>query len=265
MKTFFRVLVATLLTLFCSSCFEHKAVIRINKDGSGTITETTLLSAEASGMIEMMAASGQDPLAKLADKATAEACAKKLGEGVEVEKTGKIEKGERRGAEIVYRFKDINTMKFTLGGSITEVAKATAPAGQPEQARPEQIPATFKYADGLLTVTTPQVKKAEGEAVVEKPEITDQQLALAKGTFKGMQMAFTLQFPDGIAESTADEVEGNTVVMSEIDFGKLTENPDHMKKLMAANEEGPAAVAIAMKGIPGVKGENKQEFTVKLK
>lgn len=265
MKALFRILTLGLLALLTTSCFEQTAIIRLNKDGSGTITETLLLSAEASGMLQIMAEGGQDPLAKLTDKEAAEAYAKKIGEGVELAKAGKIERGERKGAEVVYRFKDINTVKFLMGGSITELAKATAPPGTPEQQRPEQQPASFKYADGVLTVVTSITTKPEGEPDPGKVEISDQELALAKGTFKGMKMAFSLEFPGGIVESNADHVEGSTVTIADIDFGKLTEDPAHMRKIMAANEEGPAAVAAAVKDIPGVKGEGKQEFTVKLK
>jgi hypothetical protein len=264
MKKLFRILAAALLALFTTSCFEQTAVIRLNKDGSGTITETTLLSAEASGMLEAMAGGGKDPLAKMADKDSAAAYAKKIGEGVELEKTGKITRGERTGVEVVYRFKDINTVKFTMGGSMAETAKSMAPAGMAEK-QPEQQPASFKYADGVLTLVNPSNKPAEGEAAPQMPEVTDQQLAMAKGMFKDMKMGFTMEFPGGIEETNASHVEGNIVTMADIDFGKFVEDPAHLKKLMAANEQGPAAAAAAVKDIPGVKVETKEEFTVKLK
>lgn len=263
MKTLFRILAAAILCLLTTSCFEQNAVIRLNKDGSGTITETTLLSAEASAMLEGMG--GRDPLAKMADKDAADAYAKKIGDGVEVEKAGKITRGERAGVEVVYRFKDINAVKFTMGGSMAEMAKAMAPVGIPQPEQPEQQPATFKYADGVLTLVNPGNKPAEGEAPPEMPEVSDQQIAMAKGMFKDMKMGFTLEFPGGIAETNATHVEGDTVTMADIDFGKFVEDPAHLKKLMAANEQGPAAAAAAVKDIPGVKVETKEEFTVKLK
>jgi hypothetical protein len=264
MKKLFRILAAAFLGLLTTSCFEQTAVIRLNKDGSGTITETTLLSEEASGMLEGMA--GRDPLAKLADKDAAAAYAKKIGDGVDVEKAGKITRGDRAGVEVIYRFKDINTVKFTMGGSMAEMAKAMAPPGIPQPEQPEQQPASFKYADGVLTLVNPGNKPApEGEAAPQMPEVSDQQIAMAKGMFKDMKMGFTMEFPDGIAETNATHVEGGTVTMADIDFGKFVEDPAHLKKLMAANEQGPAAAAAAVKDIPGVKVETKEEFTVRLK
>ena len=83
MKRIFAMITSALLALFTTSCFEQSAVIRLNKDGSGTITETTLLGAEASAMLEGMAAQGggEDPLAKMTDKELTAAYAKKLREG----------------------------------------------------------------------------------------------------------------------------------------------------------------------------------------
>lgn len=264
MKKLFRTLAAAFLSLFATSCFEQNAVIRLNKDGSGTITETTLLSPEASAMLEGMG-NGRDPLGKMADKEAAAAYAKKIGEGVEVQSAGKITRGERAGVEVVYRFKDINTVKFTMGGSMAEAAKSMAPAGIPQPEQPEQQPATFKYADGVLTLMNPGNKPTEGEAPPELPEVNDQQIAMAKGMFKDMKMGFSLEFPGGIEETNATHSEGNTVTMADIDFGKFVEDPADLKKLMAANEQGPAAAAAAVKDIPGVKVETKEEFTVKLK
>jgi hypothetical protein len=263
MKMLLRILATVVLGLFTTSCFEQNAVIRLNKDGSGTITETTLLSPEASTMLESMG--GQDPLAKMADKEAAAAYAKKIGEGVEVEKAGKITRGDRAGVEVVYRFKDINSVKFTMGGSMAEMAKAMAPPGIPQPEQPEQQPASFKYADGVLTLVNPGNKPAEGEAPPEMPEVTDQQIAMAKGMFKDMKMGFTMEFPGGIAETNATHAEGNIVTMADIDFGKFVEDPAHLRKLMAANDQGPAAAAAAVKDIPGVKVETKEEFTVTLK
>lgn len=267
MKKIFTMITAALLALFTTSCFEQSAVIRLNKDGSGTITETTLLSAEASAMLEGMAAQGgggEDPLAKMADKELAEKYAKKLGEGVEVEKAGKVEKGGKKGVEVVYKFKDINKVSFVMGGSMVEASKAMAPEGA-EVNTPDQKPVTFKYADKVLTVTNPPNKPAAKPEGEEKPEIDAAQLEMAKGMFKDMRMTFKVEITDGIAESTATHVDGNNVIMSDVEFAKLIEDPEKLKKVMELNDEGPAAVAALFKDTPGVKFESKEEVTVKVK
>lgn len=267
MKKIFTILTAALLALFSTSCFEQTAVIRLNKDGSGTITETTLLGAEASAMLEGMSAQGggEDPLAKMTDEKLTTAYAKKLGEGVEVEKAGKVEKNGKKGVEVVYKFKDINKVSFTMGGSMVEATKAMAPEGA-DVKTPDQKPVTFKYADGVLTLANPQNKPAAKPEGAEKaPEIDPAQLEMAKGMFKDMRMSFKLEVADGIAETNATHVEGNNVTLMDIEFAKLVEDPAKLKKMMELNDEGPAAAAALFKDTPGVKVETKEEFTVKVK
>lgn len=259
---------SALLALFTTSCFEQSAVIRLNKDGSGTITETTLLGAEASAMLEGMAAQGggedQDPLAKMVDKKVTDAYAKKLGEGVEVEKAGKVEKNGKKGVEVVYKFKDINKVSFLQGGSMLEASKAMAPEGA-EVKGPDQKPVTFKYADKVLTLSNPQNKAAKPAEGAEKPEIDPAQMEMAKGMFKDMRMSFKIELADGIAESTATHVDGNNVTLMDIEFAKLVEDPAKLQKMMEMNDEGPAAMAALFKDTPGVKVEAKEEITVKVK
>ena len=264
MKKLLTFLPAALLALFTTACLEHEAVISVNKDGSGTITEQTLLSAEASAMMEQMAGLGgeaKSPLDSMANEDAAAETAKKMGEGVEVAKVEKIEKDGRKGGRVVYKFKDINKVKFTMGGSMSDAGKSMQPPGLPEEKKPEQKPVTFKYADGVLTLENPDNKPAADAA--EKPEIDEQQLAMAQGMFKDMKMSLKLEFPGGIAESDATHVDGNTVTLAEMEFGKLVSDPAKLKKLMELDD--PAAAASAFKDVDGLKVEAKDKVTVKLK
>ena len=94
--------------IFClfglSSCFENETTVTLKKDGSGTITVSTLFTKEAMDMMQMMAlqgggqgGAGKDPLAQLADEDKAKADAKNYGEGVEFVSLKKVEKGGRQG------------------------------------------------------------------------------------------------------------------------------------------------------------------------
>jgi hypothetical protein len=260
---------AALLALFTSSCLEHEAVIRVNKDGSGTITEKTLFSAEASAMIEQMAGlggGGKDPVSAMVDPDLAASAAKKMGEGVEVVKTEKIDKDGRKGGIVVFKFKDINELKYSLGATMAEGGKAMAPPGLPEEKKPEPKPITFKYEGNVLTLVNPDNKPADPAKPKEKaPEIDDQQLAMAQGMFKDMKMSLKVEFPGGIEETNATYVDGNTVTLADMKFAKLVEDPAKLKKLVELNDQGPGAAAAFFKGEDGLKAETKESVTVKLK
>lgn len=272
MKKSLNLLGAALLALFTSSCLEHSSTIRLNKDGSGTITEETVFSAEASAM--MAAQGGAGP--NFADAKKADAAAGKMGAGVTVEKVEKIDKDGRIGGRVVYKFKDINTVKYAFGDTMTDSAKDMGPPGAPGDApdapgeEPKTAPMTFKYEGGVLTLTNPDAKGPAGAAEGEKPaagELDPQALAMMQGMFKDMKMSLKVEISDGIAETNAAHVDGNTITLAEMAFGKLLADPENLKKLsaMQMQEAGPAEVAAAFKGVDGIKIETKDEVTVKVK
>jgi hypothetical protein len=269
---------AALVALLFPSCLEHTSTIKLNKDGSGTITEETLFSAEASAMMADMPAGGENPAGKFSDAKKAAETAAKMGEGVTVEKAEQIKKDGRIGGRVVYKFADINKVKFTFGGAMTDAGKDMGPPGDApdagEAAKPENKPITFTYKDGLLTMVNPQAKAdgdakkpdaEKGDAPDDKEEPDAQAMAMMQQMFKDMRMSLNVEIVDGIAETNASHVEGNVVTLIDLPFGKLIADPANMKKLQAMKDASPADAAAAFKDIAGLKIETKEEVTVKVK
>jgi hypothetical protein len=272
MKRALTYLGAALAVLLFPSCLEHTSTIKLNKDGSGTITEETLFSAEASAMMAEMPGGGDnDPAGKFADEKKAAEAAAKMGEGVTVEKAEKINKDGRIGGRVVYKFADINKVKFTFGNAMSDAGKDMGPPGAAEKAEAENKPVTFSYKDGVLTLVNPDAKKAgdakpEGDAAAEDEEETDPQaMAMMQQMFKDMRMTFKLEVADGIAETNASHVDGNVVTFIDMPFGKLLADPKNLKKLESMKDASPADAAAAFKDIEGLKIETKDEVTVKVK
>ena len=269
---------AALLALFLPSCLEHTSTIKLNKDGSGTITEETLFSAEASAMMADMPAGGENPAGKFSDAKKAAEAAAKMGEGVTVEKTEEIKKDGRIGGRVVYKFKDINKVKFAFGGSMSDAGKDMGgpPGDAPDggEAKKENTPITFTYKDGVLKLVNPDAKPKEeakkpdaekGDAPDGEGETDAQAMAMMQQMFKDMRMTFNVVIVDGIAETNASHVEGNVVTLIDMPFGKLLADPANMKKLEAMKDASPADAAAAFKDIAGLKIETKEEVTVKVK
>jgi hypothetical protein len=265
---------AALVALLFPSCLEQTSTIKLNKDGSGTITEETLFSAEASAMMADMPAGGENPAGKFSDPKKAAESAAKMGEGVTVEKTEAIKKDGRIGGLVVYKFKDINQVKFSFGGAMADAGKDMGPPGDaPDagEAKPENKPITFTYKDGVLKLVNPEAKpdakKPEGEKgeAPDKEETDPQAMAMMTQMFKDMRMSLKLEVADGIAETDATYVDGNVVTLIDLPFGKLLADPANMKKMEALKGASPAEAAAAFKEIPGLKIETKEEVTVKVK
>lgn len=261
---------AALVALFSSSCIEHTSTVVLNKDGSGTITEETLFSAEASAMMADMPGD-QDPAGKFADDEKAAAAAAKMGEGVTVEKVEKVNKDGRIGGRVTYKFADINKVKFTFGEAMSDAGKDMGPPGAADKAEAENKPITFSYKDGVLTLVNPDAKaegegaKPEGGDAPDQEETDPQAMAMMQQMFKDMRMTFKIEIAGGIAETNASHVDGNVVTLIDMPFGKLLADPANMKKLEAMKDASPADAAAAFKDIEGLKIETKEEVTVKVK
>lgn len=258
-------MISAAMALLVTSCMEHHVTIRLNKDGSGTITEETTLGAKMLAMIEQMAGIGgegaeaPDPTADLVDEEKAKKSAAAMGEGVTLEKVEKIDEAERKGGRTVYAFKDINKVKYAFGGALDDMG----PGGE-EGAADEKEPLEWAYKDGVLTIKNKGLEKPE-DGEEETPEADPAQLAQAKQMLDGMRMSVRLEFPGGIEETNASHRDGETVTMMEMDMGKLLEDPEAFAKLQKAQPETPADMAEALKGIEGMKVDTNEELRVKLK
>ncbi len=262
MRKFLTSIGAAAVTLLLSSCFELGAVLVINKDGSGVVEETMLMSAQMKAMMAS-APKGADgeggaSMSLLTTKEKSAEKAKKMGEGVTVKSYEEIKSPDgREGVKIVYAFKDVNTLKY-----------------EPGDMKEEKKDQAFAFSDGTLTITQKHEKKeAKPEAkddAAPKPtaEQMEQQMAMMKPMMAGMKMSFKVKAADGIASTDATNVDGNTVTLMDINFDKVLATPDGMKKFAATADNkdmSPADAAEALKGVDGVKIEAKEIVTVKLK
>lgn len=261
-------LAAALVGLALTSCFEHHAVLKLNKDGSGTITEETVLSGQMVAMMDQMAAMGGETTGgpkDMADPEKAKATAAKMGEGVTVEKVEEINEEGRKGARIVYAFEDVNKLKYTPGGGLSDAGSSMAPGGAETVAKED--PMQLDYKDGVLTLRNPAPEKKEGEDAEKPaaPEIDPSQLEMAKQMFEGMRISMKIELPGGIDETNATHVDGTTVTLMDMDMGQLMKDGDKFMEFIKEQPETPAEMEALVQGVEGVKVETKDPVTIKLK
>ncbi len=262
MRKFLTSIGAVAVTLLLSSCFELGAVLVINKDGSGVVEESMLMSAQMKAMMgsapKGAEGGGEMNMNLLTTKEKATEKATKMGEGVTVKSYEEIKSPDgREGVKITYAFKDVNKLKY-----------------EPGDMKEEKKDQSFAFSDGTLTITQKHDKKeAKPEAkddAAPKPtaEQMEQQMAMMKPMMAGMKMSFKVKAANGIASTDATNVDGNTVTLMDINFDKVLATPDGMKKFAATADNkdmSPADAAEALKGVDGVKIEAKEKVTVKLK
>ncbi|GAA5482133.1 hypothetical protein [Haloferula sargassicola] len=260
MKTWYCLLLS-ILALALSSCLEHKSTLSLNKDGSGTITEETTLSAEASAMVEQMSAMGGEAKGNnWADRDKAEKRAKEMGEGVTVKEVAEIDKDGRKGGRVVFAFEDVNKLKYTPGDSLSDMSEGMGP----QEEKPESEPVKMTYEDGLLTIVNPEPAKTD-KPDAPAQEIDPSQLEMAKGMFDGMRITSVLVLPGGIKETNASYVDGDTITLMDMDMGKLVAQPEKFRKFAAAQPETLDDMKELIEGVDGIKVETAKKVTVRLK
>lgn len=272
MKKLIRSLLFAASAFAFTSCIQHEITVHVKPDGSGTIVEETLLGAQMLEMMEQMAAgfggeaANADPTKEMLSEDKAKERATKLGAGVRFVKIEPVASKGAKGARATFAFDDIS--KLTL--STSEGAKAMQmPGAPPPQEAPKEEPIRFEYKGGELTVHMPRpdmddVEKPEAPA--EQPDLDDPEAkAMMKQMFGDMKMSIRIKADSGIASTDATHRDGDTVTLMEMNFGKLIENEDNLKKLANIDKDDPQKAMEALKGIDGVRFETKPSIKIKLK
>lgn len=253
----FRALLAFAAALAVSSCLQNETTITLDKDGSGTIVDETILGAQ---MLGMMAQFG-DPLDEMFSEEKAKEKAGKIGEGVKYVKTERINADGKKGARVFYEFADINKIKVEPGSVLDSMGDQLPTAA----AEKKGSAVSFKYADGKLTVITPPTDFEEmdlpggGQADAD-PEME----AMMKQMFADMRIGLKLNFPGGIKETNASHRDGNTIILFDVQVGQLLGQIGELEKITELGKTDETAAIEATKNLRGVKMETEKEITVTL-
>lgn len=269
---------AMVCALALSSCMEFGSEISVNKDGSGVIEETMLMGPQLAAMLQGLAGAEADPdnpnpaaglAGLLVDEKKAAENAKKYGEGVTVQSLEKVALPDgRSGSKVKYAFTDITKVTYQPGDS-----DAAAQLGAGEV---KEKPMTFGFANGELTINIPRdeaegagAEKVDPEDAAALEEMDPTEMAMIKAMFTGMRFYMRVKAAGGIASSDATHVDANTVTLMDMQIDKLFSSPENMKKISALmNMEGepsPEKLAKDLKGVEGIKIEEKKKISVKLK
>ncbi len=126
----------------------------------------------------------------------------------------------------------------------------------------------FKFADGKLTIfqKSPDAED-DGDAAdddgdePEEDEMDAQAMAMMQGVMKDMRMAVKVTIEPGIAKTNASHVDGKVIMLFDIQMGKLLSDPEKIKALQKGNFDETKK---ALKGVEGIKFEDKEQVTIEM-
>ena len=269
MKKYFFTLIVVVISFLSTGCLELNTIVKVNKDGSGTVEETLLFSSEVVQMIKQFAESMPDSSNEkfsLMDEKQIKEGALKMGEGVKYVSAKPIKKGGREGYIATFSFKDIRKLKINQSPD----SKIPMNDGEPEEGEKEEI-FTFDFQKGntsKLTIKLPEPDFKGDEENEEMNDSTNQEhndfgeLDKAKQFLKDMRISIVMTFEGSIEETDATYVDGNKITLFDVNFGELLKHEDKLKELKAKNPQSFEEAKEILKDIPGIKIEMNKKVTV---
>ena len=271
-----------------SSCIQSHTVVSVNKDGTATIEEKTVMSGMIAQMLQGFAGAfegkdGEKPPGAgtnpLLDKASYEKRAKEMGEGVVLKEVKELKDAKGGiGVHAVFTVADINKLKLTsTGGDVPEALKGLSP--DVEELKGEEVtPITFGFKDGELSINVPQpehadeIAKSNEELEGLEPELNlgpeqAQQLEMTKLMMQDMAISLKVRIVDGIAKTDAAHRVDSDITLFEIKFSEVLKDPNAFSKLVLLGEDVKdknKAMAV-LKKLPGITLEPKEKVSVTLK
>jgi hypothetical protein len=265
-----KIAVLLAVSLALMGCFESIVLLRVNKDGSGTIEETVVLS---DAFMELMKSFGGDQSAEAAkeeenpiDVAQLTEKATHMGEGVSFESAVPVKTDSGSGYKATYSFADINKVRINQnpGENVSP-----APTGG-EQQGPAEEWLRFNFNGGptaSLEILYPrdvemgkeEEESSQGEADFDSnPEMMD----MMRQLYQDMHLRMAVEVDGRITETNASYVDGSTVTLMDVDFGKILQDEEKFKELLQANPRTIEEMKELVKDNPGIKVEIEDSIRI---
>lgn len=269
MKRRFAWLAAACALALLSGCIDTNTKVTVKPDGSGTIERTVILSHK---LAALMANMGQkdDPAKTEAGMLNEKGLrdeAGRMGSGVTFVSAKKISTAKGNGFDVLYTFKDIGKLKL----SENPAAGLTMPsAGNANAQNDATENLTFAFASGspaTLTVITPKPPAQTNRPQQQPPsgENADKMMAQMRDLYSDMHVVMTIDVQGAITSTNAQYAGGSTVILIDMDFGKILADDATFKSLTSSQSKSLAEVQKLVKTVPGVKVETQEKVTIAFK
>lgn len=241
-----------------TGCLEDSILIKVKKDGSGTITQQRVFASQA---VQRLEALGRNAGGfKYYDKQLCSERASLLGEGVEFIRGRELELGDgRRGFVTEYRFKDITKVTGIHAlGDQRPYGRATKTLRGPWY----HFQLGKEDTNTILQIIPDWRLPAEGQPdapLAEVPPLDND----AKKFLSGVRVCLFVKVDGNDVQSNATYMlrkNTNTVVLADLQFSELHDNLAQLAKLDANTASMPQMLGkYAQDNTPGVQFENPRK------
>jgi len=293
MKRISGLFVLVILSGMLAGCIETTMLVRVNKDGSGTVEETVKMNKRILEQLEEMKAgftmggeegemegsTGEDgvDIDMFTEKEVAEK-AERMGKGVRLSSYDEISTATHEGYTAHFAFDDINTLRVNQN---PESSVPDMSGGEEKESQEEYM--LFAFTPGSparLVITTPTGKDDETDEEMEEEMDGDENgegddsgdgedsedaagaIEMMKAFFRGMHLVVAVEVDGDIEETNASFVEGSRMTLIDFEFDMLLDNVEALKNFEAAEDMSLTEAKDIMKEIPGIKFDVEEKIYV---
>lgn len=246
---------SALLLVFVTGCMDWTMDIKVNKDGSGVLTQRVFMGAAMTGMMGAMGDGGDGSLYDIDEL---KAAAEEMGDGVTfvgvVDVTNK--KGDK-GFRASYNFPDITAINLPNDDDTG--------MGQMMEGM------TFEFEGGetaRLTINMPaNGSGGGGDSADAGGNMQMGQMAGMQQMFDGMRLWVRVRVDGTIAETNAQYVNKRKtgVSLMKMDVGEMVKNAELMEKLGVLDHSSPAAFKKAAGDVGYMRLEDQEKVVISFK
>jgi hypothetical protein len=264
-----KIVVLLVLSLALIGCFESIVLLRVNKDGSGTIEETVVISDAFMELMKSFGGGDEDEEEEeVIDEEQLTGKASSMGEGVRFVSAEPVKTDRGSGYKAIYSFSDINDVRINQNPG----ENVSPPPVGGEEEGPVEEWLQFNFSGGrtaTLEIIYPRdieleqdEESSEGEADIDSnPEMMD----MMRELYQDMHFGIAVEVDGQITETNASYVDGSTVTLMDIDFAKILQDEEKFKELMNANPNTVEEMKELVKDNPGIKVEIEESIRIRFR
>lgn len=249
------------LAFLLSGCIQLELLVKVKKDGTGTLYETVLFDTALLGeLIGRMPGQAKNmPKPWDFDEAELRAQASKKGKGVEYVSAKPVTKGSWKGFKAEYTFSDVGQLEVDPDPG----KHAPQAPGQPPPKKAD--PMRFRFKKGRtskLTVLLPRDDEAEKKRKKNPPkklDPNDPSFEMMRSMLKDMSVDIAVELEGKVVSSNASFRKGNRVTLLALDFNKLVGDAEKLAKVMNARSFEESAKAF--NSVKGMQIEPRRKIT----
>jgi hypothetical protein len=267
-----RVLLALLAVGALSGCFQSLVLVKVNKDGSGTLEETMLLTEGFSQLLASLSGQetpAQDEESNDVDEAQLQEKARAMGEGVRLVSAEPVKNEQGAGYRAVFSFPDINKVRVNQNPGAGIAAGPGGDQGTQDQSVEDWLQFRFKQgATSTLEVLYPT--PAEGKQDTEGEEQPQQDMSqnpemmqMMRQLYSDMRIRIAVEVGGRIVDTNARYVDGSRVTLMDVDFGRLLEDETSFQQLLNANPKSIEEVEQIIGDNPALRVDTQEKVSIR--